>query len=247
MEGEKMNNKISVNHFPIVWVVAYVVCIALSFVDMTFLQNTIATILQTSPTMSTLVAFGLGLAGIVIMSLRGHSLASEGNKKAVRGEWWLWLVFGIAIAIMRLISYKLGVDSESGLVDIFGFDFSGSDLLVAPLMFVIYLMTGTLACSAVRHFTDPTYWDWWQDKKEFKRKKQELQNKHNELQHLFGEAELFIPRVERVKETVKRDEDLIKVYCDSAQSKISRAIVEKTGVPVDIVQQIEDQYRMKMK
>lgn len=153
--------------------------VVLSFVDLTFLNDIIGKILDIGLYESAAIAFALGMVGIAIMAHHGANLAHPSEQ----ARWWhalgsytLWIVLGVSFVAIRLFSASiLQLDAEVGdkaLLNIFGFDVREVDVIIAPLMLVLYLATGVMVKSGVTQlYQNPDFETWQANRKEARDKK----------------------------------------------------------------------------
>ena len=165
----------------------YVAAVALSFVDLLFLKDVIGRVLNLEDSLAMLTSLGLGLVGIAIMTVHGIRLAHghKGIASAI-GHYGLWLLLGITFAIVRLFSAGfLGLSTEAGdegLMTILGYTVSNVDIVMAPIMLILYVATGIMAKEAAKNILlSPAYYKWLDDRKNSKErrllKEQEARNK----------------------------------------------------------------------
>lgn len=130
--------------------------ILLSFVDLMFLNEVIGRVLDLSATESMLVAFGLGLVGIIIMASVGAMKAfGHDSTLAKVGLYSLWFTLGLSFVILRIFSATilqldptLGDEALFTLGDIL---IRQSDLVLGPIMLLLYVATGVLALDGTKH------------------------------------------------------------------------------------------------
>lgn len=154
----------------------FVAAVALSFVDLLFLSEVIGKVLDLDTLWSMLISFGLGLVGIAVMTSYGIQLAHGNNSKASAiGHYVLWIALGIIFVLIRLWSAMfLGLGTEAGdekLISLFGLvDVREVDLIMAPLMLLLYIATGIMAKDAAKNlFLNPDF-DKWNEERKLARK-----------------------------------------------------------------------------
>ena len=129
------------------------VCVFLAFVDLAFLNDVIGQVLNVDQTMSLIVSSGLGLVGLAFMMDLGYREAeSEVSTPNYIVHYGLWILLGLAIAATRLFAasiLELSAADEVDLVTIFGTDVRQVDILFAPIMLLLYLITGLGAKGAL--------------------------------------------------------------------------------------------------
>lgn len=130
------------------------VCIFLAFVDLAFLNEVIGQVLDVGPTTSLFVSSGLGLVGLAFMMDLGYREAESSDIGLVNRliHYGLWILLGLAIAATRFYSasiLKLSDADEVVLVDVLGTQVRQEDILFAPIMLLLYLITGLGAKSAL--------------------------------------------------------------------------------------------------
>lgn len=166
-----------------VLVALFVVGLIGSMLDLTFLQDVLGRILNLSSVMALLISLIIGLvASVALMGLAGYRQGHEaggGSKLHEMPEFWIWIVVGVILVVVRLMTGTIvEVDSNEATVK-FGFlIIRSSDLVTAPLMFALYLGTGLLVNFCAREFfyTD-MYLEWAENhakkKMDMKQRRQE--------------------------------------------------------------------------
>ena len=166
-----------------VLVALFVVGLIGSMLDLTFLQDVLGRILNLSSAMALLISLIIGLvASVALMGLAGYRQGHEaggGSKLHGMPEFWIWIVVGVILVVVRLMTGTIvEVDSNEATVK-FGFlIIRSSDLVTAPLMFALYLGTGLLVNFCAREFfyTD-MYLEWAENhakkKTDMKQRRQE--------------------------------------------------------------------------
>jgi hypothetical protein len=130
-----------------------IVCVFLAFVDLAFLNDVIGQVLNVDQTMSLIVSSGLGLVGLAFMMDLGYREA-ESRVSATNYvvHYGLWILLGLAIAATRLFAasiLELSASDEVDLVSVFGTEVRQVDILFAPIMLLLYLITGLGAKGAL--------------------------------------------------------------------------------------------------
>ncbi len=150
----------------------FIAAIALSFVDLLFLNEVIGRVLGLDNMWSILISFGLGLVGIAVMTSYGIQLA-HGNKSRANaiGHYALWIALGIIFVVIRIWSATI-LDlraelGDKGLVSLFGLvNVRDVDFIMAPLMLLLYIATGIMAKDAAKNlFLNPDFDKWYEARK----------------------------------------------------------------------------------
>lgn len=170
-------------YYPIaVSIFMIVLAIGLSFVDLAFLNDVIGKILDIGPTESLFIAFALGIVGIAIMAHQGVKVAHSEERFVITAlHYLLWIGLGIAFSVIRLLSATImQLDGSSGdqmLLKIAGMNIREVDLVVAPLMFLLYLATGLIVKDGVKNYLlHPDRNKFW-DKRKKNKRLEELERK----------------------------------------------------------------------
>lgn len=143
------------------------VAILLSFVDLTFLNDVIGKILDKGTTESFFVSCALGLVGIVIMAHQGIKVAHGVEKlRHKAGHYILWISLGLAFAMIRLFSASFlqlsGASGDQSLMPFFGINIREVDLVLAPLMFFLYVATGLIVKDGFKNlYLNPEFNSGW--------------------------------------------------------------------------------------
>ena len=154
---------------PAVSIGMYIAAIALSFVDLLFLNEVIGRVLNIDSIWSLLTSFGLGLVGIAIMTSYGIQLA-HGHKSAwsTLGHYALWILLGVTFVVIRLGSAGIlelsAAAGDEGLISVFGHTVRTVDLIMAPLMLLLYIATGIMAKDAAKNLLLSPDFHAWMDK-----------------------------------------------------------------------------------
>jgi len=152
--------------YPLTLSVAMIVAaIVLSFVDLAFLNEVIGKILDIGATESMLIAFALGLIGIALMAHQGIRQAhGESKFSAAIAHYLLWIALGFAFVLIRLFSASilgLSVSGDEKIVNILGVAVREVDLVISPLMLILYFATGILSKDGFKNlFSNPDFGDW---------------------------------------------------------------------------------------
>ena len=160
-----------------------VAAVILSFVDLAFLSEVLGKVLDLSTSLAVAFSGMLGLVGIAIMAHHGIKKAhGDSSVWATVGTYALWLFLGIAFATIRVLSayiMELGTDTgDEGLLTIMGVSIRQIDLILAPLMMLLFVATGIMTKDGTYHlFSNPAF-ETWRD--EWKRKREEKQQKKAE-------------------------------------------------------------------
>ena len=175
---------------PAVSIGMIIIALVLSFVDLSFLNDVIGKILDLDTAPSALIAFMLGLVGMVIMGHLGVKEAYDENQtKATKiGHYLLWIVLGLSFVIVRIMSATimgLGTGGEDALASAQEVATSTQDaiistpigvirqidIVVAPLMFFLYLATGILTKDGVKNLiSNESFKKWLEDRAESKKR-----------------------------------------------------------------------------
>ena len=170
-----------------------------SMLDLTFLQDVLGRILNLSSVMALLISLTIGLvASVALMGLAGYRQGHEaggGSKLRKMPEFWIWIVVGVILVVVRLMTGTIvEVDSNEATVKLGFLIIRSSDLVTAPLMFALYLGTGLLVNFCAREFfyTD-MYLEWAenhaQKKTDMKQRRQEAIAQADELNRKRREME----------------------------------------------------------
>lgn len=205
MPGKQINLALGKTVYPLTASVTMIAAaILLSFVDLTFLNEVIGKVLDAGPTLSMAVAFALGLVGIGLMAHQGVRMAHRDDKLSVTIILYtLWTCFGIALVFIRLFSATiLGLDSAVGdqsLISISSLNFRQIDLVLAPVMFFLYLATGFMVMDGVKNLYLNPEFDKWKESRRKSREELKI-----EAAKLKAEAAL---RIERLRNDAEKEKD----------------------------------------
>lgn len=183
MTAAKSNTGLTGKTWPISVSLGLIVgAILLSFVDLTFLNDVIGKILDLGTGESVAVACALGLVGIAFMAHHGLNLAHGSvSKKDTATHYILWILLGIAFLSIRLFSATImGLDNtfdNQTVIKVAGMNIREMDLVIAPLMFFLYLATGLMVKDGVRNlFANPDYkkmLDAWAERRATKKRERD--------------------------------------------------------------------------
>lgn len=157
--------------------------VLLSFVDLMFLNDVIGRVLNVGPTESMLIAAAVGLIGIFIMASQGFRRAhGDNNRFATAIHYAMWIVLGFVLAALRFFSATImnvrAEDPDALLIPILGWDVAQADIVIAPLMLVMYFATGMLVMDGAKHlFSNPDLAKWREKLTLSKLKKKTLEEK----------------------------------------------------------------------
>lgn len=163
-----------------------VVCFILAFVDLAFLNDVIGQVLNVEQTMSLIVSAALGLIGLAFMMHLGLQEFEHPNLGPVTKfiDYSIWLLLGVAIAATRFFAaliLELDPSDEVALMNVFGTQVRQVDALFAPLMLLLYIITGLGAKRALHGLLlNRGFAQWRHETKEQKlqREKERDQAKH---------------------------------------------------------------------
>lgn len=133
-----------------------VAAIALSFVDLMFLNEVVGRVLDVGTLESSIVSFALGLVGLAIMAHQGVSAAFERSRPITTfTHYFLWILLGVSFASIRLVSASiLNLESTEGIVlTVANMGIRDVDIIIAPLMLLLYLATGLMIKDGVQHLS----------------------------------------------------------------------------------------------
>lgn len=224
-----MANDISAKYYPLFTSVAMIAfAVGLSFVDLMFLNDVIGKVLDLGSAESMAIAFGLGLVGIAIMAGVGIMKAHyQGNLPVRLGMYMLWISLGFAFSILRIFSAEiLQLDPSLGdeaLLAINGLEIRQVDLVLGPLMLLLYIATGVMALEGFKHlFANPDFKKWTDERKKSKleRKLEEDKAKlarEEELQKARNEAERLAKEREEAMAQGRHKAALTKSYSEVLQ------------------------------
>lgn len=139
-----------------VLVILFVIGVAGSMLDVTFLQDVLGRVLNMSTAMAYLIAAVIGLvASVAVMGLAGYRQGHDDRDKSLlrMPEFWIWLVIGLILAFVRVATASIiEIDSSESVMQLGPWTIRTSDFVTAPLMFVLYLGTGLLVNFCAREF-----------------------------------------------------------------------------------------------
>lgn len=214
--------------------------VVLSFVDLTFLNDVIGKVLDFGSLESMAVAFVLGLVGLGIMAHQGVKSAHGIEKfRNVIGFNLLWILLGVAFVLVRLFSATImQLDNSLGdqsLIKIVGLNVREVDLVLAPLMFILYLATGLLVKDGIKNLLlNPEYYNWREARREAREAKRTAEDKRRanaerKMARFQAEAEKKRQQREkeieeaRQKEKLDRENDRVK---NAANGTYSNALAQ---------------------
>lgn len=183
--------------------------ILLSFVDLAFLNDVIGQVLNLSSGASLLLSFFLGLIGITIMAHHGVKLAHGAeSKRSAAAHYTLWISLGLAFFLIRMFSATVmqlnSSFSDSSLIRIAGINVREIDLVLAPIMFVMYLATGYMAFDGFKNlYSNPEFDNWLQARKDAKEAKRTLKMKERRQPKSESQRELLMPNEKHSREKTK--------------------------------------------
>lgn len=208
-----------------------VFAVLLSFVDLMFLNEVIGRVLDLGATESMLVAFGLGLVGIIIMASMG-AMKAYGHDVLVAkiGLYALWFTLGLSFVVLRIFSAtilqldpSLGDEALFTLGDVL---IRQSDLVLGPIMLILYVATGVLALDGTKHLLmSPDFMKMITDWKKSQAKK----------------GALTATRAEEAEEQLKKEKTEIEAARKIAEEKTLIAIA--AGQADKYYNEILKQYR----
>lgn len=121
----------------------------LAAVDLSFLYEVVGEVLDVPFTPALIVACGVGLAGLGVMIHLGYREADRALHALTHTSVWLhigvWLALGVAVAAARLFrAVILNLQPSDGetLIKVVGMNVAQADLVFAPIMFILFLITG---------------------------------------------------------------------------------------------------------
>ncbi len=170
--------------------------VILSFVDLMFLNDVIGKVLDLGTTESMLIAFALGMVGIGIMAHQGVKASHGGSSLwSSIGHYSLWVFLGIAFVVIRFFSasiMQLGDETgDQALISLLGMDVREVDLVIAPLMMLLYLATGVMAKDGVKHLLlNPDFDAWREERKQLKLSRRAEESKRETKARLAREKQL---------------------------------------------------------
>lgn len=208
----------------------YIAAVALSFVDLLFLNEVIGKVLDFDTLWSMLTSFGLGLVGIAVMTSYGIQLA-HGNKGVAStiGHYALWIALGIVFVLIRLgTAMLLNLGPETGDEDIISLFGDARvrlvDVIMSPLMFLLYIATGIMAKDAAKNlFLNPDFDRWNEERKLAKRNRKTKEEKAREKaeREQLAKMEKAAREAEEARLAVKKGQakaELAKTYNQALRS-----------------------------
>lgn len=245
-------------HFSI-WML--VVCVLLAFVDLAFLVEVIGEVLDVEFWPAFAISSGLGLVGIAFMMHLGYKEADQDHAISPSNylvHYVLWFLMGLMIALARLFSahiLDLSQADDVRLVPIFGPDVRQEDLVFAPIMLLLYLITGIGAKEATRSLLlNPNFHGTFERSRQRRSESKQVkeQSKDEARQQVLEarqEAEqrkklLMLEREERRRE--KRDTVKKQTEVANAEQEANR-IRQQEAASLEAQRQAEDQERERAK
>lgn len=160
--------------------------VALSFVDLMFLNDVIGKVLDLGLTESMIIAFALGMIGIGIMFHQGSKVAHGASSPiSALGHYALWIFLGLAFVGVRLFSASiLQLDNEAGdeaLLVVLGLNVREVDVVIAPLMMLLYIATGIMIKDGAKQlYLNPDFDKWIADRKQAKEDRKTKEQRRTE-------------------------------------------------------------------
>lgn len=121
----------------------------LAAVDLSFLYEVVGEVLDVPFAPALVVACGVGLAGLGVMIHLGYREADRAvhdlSRASVVVHVTVWLMLGLAVAAARLFrAVILNLQPSDGetLIHVFGMRVAQADLVFAPILFILFLITG---------------------------------------------------------------------------------------------------------
>ena len=168
-QGIKTNMSKQKGVYPLAVSISMIVAaVLLSFVDLAFLNDVIGKLLDLGSAESMAIAFALGLVGISIMAHLGIKEAHGSERlSSALTHYLLWVGLGVLFVLIRLFSAALMQLDESlgdeALMNFFGFNIRQVDLVLGPVMMILYLATGILAKDGFKHLLVNDEFENWRD------------------------------------------------------------------------------------
>jgi hypothetical protein len=202
-------SNIAARHYPLSVSISMIIgAVVLSFVDLAFLNDVIGKILDLDATGSMVIAFVLGLVGIGLMAHLGAMIAHGNDKlRNVASHYALWVLLGVSLVTVRIFSASiLQLDVSLGdesLLNILGQDIRQVDLVIAPLMLLLYLATGIMVKDGVRNLLlNPDFEEWREARRNDKANRKSAEEKRAEA----AERQRNKLREEAEKKAAEREE-----------------------------------------
>lgn len=231
--------------------------VILSFVDLMFLNDVIGKVLDIGLTESMVIAFALGMIGIITMFHQGSKVAhNDSTAWSSLGHYSLWLFLGLAFVTVRLFSASiLQLDNEAGdeaLLPLLGLSVREVDVVVAPLMMLLYIATGIMVKDGAKQlYLNPDFAKWVDDRKktrqdrktkEEKRRERAEREQQERLEKMRKEQEEAIANARDEKEAFHRSRtygEARKRYNEKLEE--IKANYQKISTNIDYVKTIDKQ------
>ena len=231
--------------------------VILSFVDLMFLNDVIGKVLDLGLTESMVIAFALGMIGIITMFHQGSKVAhNDSTVWSSLGHYSLWLLLGLAFVTVRLFSASiLQLDSETGdeaLLPLLGLSVREVDVVIAPLMMLLYIATGIMVKDGAKQlYLNPDFAKWVDDRKKTKQDRRTKEEKRREraereqqerLEKMRKAQEEAIATAEGAKEAFHRSRtygEARKRYNEKLEE--IKANYQKISTNIDYVKTIDKQ------
>lgn len=214
----------------------------LAMVDTVILADVVGKVLDLESSLSYAIAATLGLVGISFMMHLGFEEAESKaplSQLSVGLHYGLWIAMGLTVASLRLFSsyiLDLSAEAEAGLVQVLGMELRSEDLVFAPLMLILYLMTGLAAKKSMYSLiSNPEFQDWRgalkarksQREKEKEDRKKLAKQRQVELEKLKREKAEETAMVATKERDLKRQEKEAKRQEKAAEAQARREAMEQ--------------------
>lgn len=214
----------------------------LAMVDTVILADVVGKVLDLESSLSYAIAATLGLVGISFMMHLGFEEAESKaplSQLSVGLHYGLWIAMGLTVASLRLFSsyiLDLSAEAEAGLVQVLGMELRSEDLVFAPLMLILYLMTGLAAKKSMYSLiSNPEFQDWRgalkarksQREKEKEDRKKLAKQRQVELEKLKREKAEETAMVATKERDLKRQEKEAKRQEKAAEAQARREDAER--------------------
>lgn len=214
----------------------------LAMVDTVILADVVGKVLDLESSLSYAIAATLGLVGISFMMHLGFEEAESKaplSQLSVGLHYGLWIAMGLTVASLRLFSsyiLDLSAEAEAGLVQVLGMELRNEDLVFAPLMLILYLMTGLAAKKSMYSLiSNPEFQDWRgalkarksQREKEKEDRKKLAKQRQVELEKLKREKAEETAMVATKERDLKRQEKEAKRQEKAAEAQARREDAER--------------------
>lgn len=202
-----------------------IVCVLLAIVDLAFLNRVIGQVLDVGPMMSFFVSSGLGLVGLAFMMHLGYREAEPNTHHIGLANYVihysLWILLGLLISAARFFAGPImGLTAEDGVAvwTVASFEVRQEDVIFAPIMFLLYLITGIGAKEAIHNLLLNA--DFHQSRTAAREKKEQ---KTKEKEEAKQEALAKIAQAQKEKEDAAK-----KVLAEREQSTQAKKEAEQT-------------------